>query len=305
MTYPQENLDLGITESIFQSVMGTLQDASLSAKERVYLSYVTGRAGRQGVIFHQQQTLARDLGFTPYSVCRLEKRLQDKGRLKVFAFGDRTYRSPYVEQVEALLESERKEASEAITVNHEPETPTPEPTCPNCKSHLPKLQEPLAQTASQPVSYPQGKPAPEVAEVAHHEVPKRTCTKEPVLVQQPVQGKSYQQEQKQQVKSPPVDNPTDWFQRKAENRTKPTKNPFGKNRHLVKNLVDDLAERLDAWQSWHYLAKIVWNICEEGEHWLYQAASWAREEAECGRCHSKIGLFDWKLCEMGSHPLKT
>lgn len=305
MTYPQENLDLEISEPVFRSVMGILQDASLSAKERVYLSYITGRAGRQGVIFHQQQTLARDLGFSIFTVCRIEKKLQHKGRLKVFGFEGRTYRSPYVQEVETFFSVHTKPAPEATVTQIEPASQAPEPPEQNCKSHVAELQVPLAQTASAPSSYQQLGPAAKAAEIQVPPPPKRTCTKESSTEINPVQGKHYHQQQNQRVITPPVDNSTDWFTRKAKTPTKPTKNPFRKDRRLVQYVANDLAERLEAWDSWGYIAKLVWNICEEGEQWLYQAASWVREEAECGRCRSKIGLFDWKLAEMGSHPLKA
>lgn len=274
--------------------------------------------GKSGVSFAYCGTLAEEIKFKKSTVRSIERSLRNKGYLLVFEHKGIWYRSPWVAEAQAFIESHSPKdttSSEETTIarsvpqHHElqeiplvPQSPSPRYGC----DSQPDLQTTL-------------KPAPQAVDT--------TCPQAPIKTLAPKE-----QVQKSCTAVPPYDYPVDNLPKPApqegtakkvinqefnRQRTDTTstdlfkkpkdkkRNPFSKNRNLVKVLVDDLADRLNAWDSWKYLAKIVWNLREDLEMTLYEAVSWVLEEQHCNRCYSKVGLFDWYLKDKGIHPLKA
>ena len=131
--------DFQLCSKIFPAVMDSLRDGDLADKERVYLAYMHGICGTKGCTFRLQKTIAEELHKGDYTIRRIEKSLQEKGRLRIFDYNGRTYRSPYPEQVDEFLASQEPTETPVETTEqscqpppdnivHEP--PPPEPIGP-------------------------------------------------------------------------------------------------------------------------------------------------------------------------------
>lgn len=254
--------------------MNSLRDAALSDKEARYLSYLVGICGTHGCTFRLQKTIGSELHKGDYTIRRIERSLLSKGRLRIFDYGGRTYRSPYPAIVDQFLASQ--EPTEAPT----------EPTEQSCQAqpdrtvHVQPLQEPSKSAL---------------------EAIQETCPQAPIRQYNPERGTNPVQAElstSELYHSPTheaVDKSPDWFkQPKTE-----IKNPFNKNRYIVKHMTDDICEILGTWQSWKWICKQVWNISEEAEEYLIHCVKWVKEEIHCGRCTNAFGLLRWKLREEG------
>ena len=258
-------VDLQITDKIFPLVMQTIKDGDLSDKESRYLSYLYGVCGGKGCTFRLQKTIASELSKMDYSIRRVERSLQQKGRLCIFEYQGRTYRSPYPELVKDFLSSQEAPAERgADEQNYQ--------VAPEKNVHEPTIAE--AQ-----------KPAPEAYQ--------QTCQQPPIRLynfkslQQPVQAELTNKQSYHMPTNTPVDNRTE------------KKNPHNKNRHIVRHITDDICETLGIWQSWKWVAKQVWSISDSAEEHLIHCAKWVREEIHCNRCTNAFGLFRWKLTQEG------
>lgn len=267
-------VNLQLNSKIFPAVMDTLRDPSLSDKERVYLSYLTGVCGTHGCTFRLQKTIGAELHKGDYTIRRIEKSLHEKGRLCIFEHCGRIYRSPYPDLVDQFLASQ------------EPTEAPVEATEQSCQA-LPD------KTVTQPPRLEPINPAPKAVEPTCPQAPIRQYN--PERVKQPVQAELSTSKSYQTHTHEAVDNSTDWFKQPKTD----TKNPFNKNRYIVKHMTDDICETLGIWQSWKWVAKQIWSISEEAEQYLIHSAKWVKEEVHCNRCTNPFGLLRWKMVQEG------
>lgn len=271
-------VNLAITEKIFPQVMNSLRDAELSDKEARYLAYLVGICGTHGCTFRLQKTIGSELHKGDYTIRRIEKSLQSKGRLRIFDYGGRTYRSPYPTLVDQFLASQ------------EPTEAPVEPTEQSC-------QAPPDKTVTETPPPEPTNPTPEATHQTCSQAPYKNQYKAESL-KNPVQREPIHNELYQPLTQPPVDNSKDWFKQPRNQG----KNPYHKNRFLVKHMADEICETLGIWQSWKWVAKQVWSVSEEMEQHLLNAVSWVKEELACCRCTSPAGLLTWKLRAEGIIP---
>ena len=269
-------VDLQITDKIFPKLMETLKDETLSDKEARYLSYLYGVCGTKGVCFRLRETIGADLGKGVRTVSRIERSLEGRGKLIVFEYGGRTYRSPYPHLVQNFLETAQQSTPQSLG----------EPSDTSCQGEQDNFgtETPRPETA---------KPAPEASLTAPAPPPYKTIKSE--RFKTPIQGEPEPTTTNQSLRNEPVDNSSGWFRTKKDSK----KNPYNKNKHLVKHMADDICETLGIWQSWKFITKIIWNITEQAEYHLYEVCSWVKEELHCNRVHSPAGLLVWKLREQG------
>lgn len=305
----RQALNLEIPDSTFRAVMDTLRDPALEDAEARYLAYVLGRAGRAGVIWHKAKTLAHDLGKSKSSISRVEKRLKDKGRLRIIEHDGRTYRCPYPDALACFLEKQApcvEEASEATQPVMEPERPLPEP----------ELHQRNQVVAPAEPDLPPPMPEKPSVEAVQSELSTSPYTKDPLTKSQDIKastGEVANKSEFQLLTSPVIHNPTteqqrrpknqskDWFQEKKTQSTTDKKqtNPHKKNRYLVQHMASDIADTLGIHGSWKWLLKLIWQIPEHLEEQVLWAVSWVKEEIHCCRCHNAFGLLRWKLIQEG------
>jgi hypothetical protein len=268
-------VDLAIQEKIFPRVMNSLTCGDLSDKERLYLGYLVGICGVKGATFRKRETLGTELSKRDWTITRIEKSLVSKGRLVIFSYGGREWRSPYPADVQRFLSAQS------------PPEPVREPSEQSCQTTFDNSVEELP-TAESP------QPASEATQQTEEPSPKSLY--KPKRLINPVQEQVTNKQVNQPHTTMPVDNSYDFFS-KPNNQT--SANPYKKDRRLVQHMVSEICNTLHIHSSWHWIAKIVWNISETAECHLYDACSWVKEEIACNRCHSPAGLLTWKLKQDG------
>lgn len=279
-----QNADLAIQDKIFSLLMEAIKDPSLSDRQARYLSYILGRSGTKGATYRSKATIAKDLHRSSWTIGRIEASLISAGRLIVFSFAGREYRSPYPDLVHEFLKQHSPQ--------HQPEDPKTsiedpqEPREQNCSNEV-------SRTAQEPRPEEQPNPAPVAVDVAHEPDPIRPVQKNQIQ-EQPVLGRLIHNEQNQPHINPPVDN-SGFFTKSFTT----TKNPYHKNRLLVQHMTNDVCETLGIWKSWNWICKQLWSISETAEQHFIECCEWVREEISCNRCSNPFGLLRWRLREQG------
>ena len=298
---------LNISSNILLTVKQILRNADLKPIERCYLANLILDCGKHGLSYAHRPTLAEEVKISVSTARSVERSLKKKGYLCVFEHRGVWYRSPWTAEANRFLASQQAK-QETIAVQepsieaHAQSMPTdgvlpqdPPVIDSNlpCPEHNPHIAEPSPPAASAGAAQPTYAHAPiKPGAKAPQQIP---CNGEPIT-HRPVDN-SLARTPRAGIGKTVTD--------KSNNKlwkTKSERNPYRKNRHLVKHMVDDIVDTLNIHQSWNWVAKIVWTISEEAEQHLYNTVSWVKDEIHCCRCHSAAGLLTWKLRQEGILP---